>query len=307
MLADRRGRMWLLGILIVFAVVAGGWWVYQRARERGGPTASSFPGATAAATHPQGRVRIATWNLRKFSDRVDHPPDLVTIARIIQENSFDLLAIQEVQQQGQIVQKLRRQLNEPWRVEITAQTGNHERYAFLYRSDRVELIEGPRLAEGPDAAVFDRRPANATFKSGNFDFMLLTAHLWYGEKANNAKRRAEAEALVRIAAGIAQRGAEKDLIVLGDFNEMHNGAGNLHLFEEQGWIRLNREATNLGSSEAFDNMLIDPRFTREFAGSVGVVRFDELLYGNDDKRAMEDVSDHRPLWADFSTAGPDDD
>jgi len=139
-----------------------------------------------------------------------------------------------------------------------------------------------------------------------FDFVLVTAHLWYGEKANNPRRRNEAAALARIASGIAASGAEKDVIVLGDFNEMRAG-GNLQIFETMGWERLNREPSNLGSSEVFDNLLIDPKYTREYAGTAGVVRFDEQIFGNDDKRALLSVSDHRPAYADFNTTGPDDD
>lgn len=316
MLADRTGRIALLVIVLVVAVAAGGYYLYERWQQEHRtppvvvqPPPGTTPPSTTTEPTPAGqpgRVRIATWNLRKFSDRVDNPPDLVTIARIIRENDFDLLAIQEVQQQGQIVQKLRRQLNEPWRVAITEQTGNHERYAFLYREDRVELTQAPRLANGPDADFFDRRPAIAGFKSGQFDFILVTAHLWYGDKANNPRRRNEAAALARLASGVAAAGAEKDVVVLGDFNEMRAG-GNLQIFESMGWTRLNREPTNLGSSEVFDNVLIDPRPTREYAGTSGVVRFDETLFANDDKRALTTVSDHRPVYADFDTTGPDDD
>jgi endonuclease/exonuclease/phosphatase family metal-dependent hydrolase len=309
MLADRTGRIALLVIVLVAALAAGGYYLYERYQRQheNPPVVVQPPGSTEPGpSSPAGRVRIATWNLRKFSDRVENPPDLVTIARIIRENDFDLLAIQEVQQQGQVVQKLRRQLNEPWRVAITEQTGNHERYAFLYREDRVELTQTPKLAEGPDAEFFDRRPASASFKSGQFDFVLVTVHLWYGDKANNPRRRNEAAALARIASGIAASGAEKDVIVLGDFNEMRTG-GNLPIFETMGWQRLNREPTNLGSSEVFDNLVIDPKYTREYAGASGVVRFDETIFANDDKRALSAVSDHRPVYADFNTTGPDDD
>jgi hypothetical protein len=128
MLADRTGRIALLVIVLAAALVAGGVWLHDRWERQHAqtqpPVATAPPNAPpgTSATAAPGRVRIATWNLRKFSDRVDNPPDLVTIARIIRDNDFDLLAIQEVQQQGQVVQKLRRQLNDPWQVAITAAT-----------------------------------------------------------------------------------------------------------------------------------------------------------------------------------------
>ena len=134
----------------------------------------------------------------------------------------------------------------------------------------------------------------------------MTVHLWYGDKANNPKRRQEAAALARAAKAMADRGPERDVIVLGDFNEMR-ASGNLHLFESNGWLRLNREATNLGSTEVYDNVLIDIKRTREYADRAGVVKFDEHLFPGDDKRAASEVSDHRPVWADFVTAMGDDD
>jgi len=304
-LRDARGRKILL-ILVILGAIALGFWFWNEHQKRSRVT----PPPEAPSTLPiKGHVRIATWNLRKFSDRDkagQHPPDLVTIAKIVKEARFDLLAIQEVQLGGaQTVQKLRMQLNEPWRHAITEPTGNHERYGFVYREDRIQLLEPPALYDGPEAAVFDRVPAIAKFRAGNFDFILLTAHLWYGDKANNPRRKAEAAALVRIAQSLAQ-GPEKDVIVLGDFNEMR-ASGNLKLFEAAGFTRLNTEPTNLGSTEVFDNILIDPRCTREYAGVSGVVKFDETILANDDKRAMEEISDHRPVWAEFDVAGADDD
>ena len=50
-------------------------------------------------------------------------------------------------------------------------------------------------------------------------------------------------------------GSEKDIIVLGDFNEQ----GSLHYFEEIGWESLNQQPTNLSSTETYDTLLIDPR------------------------------------------------
>lgn len=301
LLASPQGRIFLLVAIVVVALAWGGWVLWDRWHA---PPAPESPPANVSA----GSVRIATWNLRKFSERDragQHPPDLVAIARIVKEGGIDLLVIQEVQQKGEMVQRLRRQLNEPWRHAVTDRTGNNERYGFLWREDKVRSLDTPRLYAGPEAPTFDRVPAVASFKCAEFDFVLVTAHLWYGDKANNPRRRAEAEALARIAAGLQGAGAERDVIVLGDFNEMRAN-GNLHLFEARGFVRTNTEPTNLGSSEVFDNILVHPAYTRELVRA-GVVRFDETLFGNDDKRAAEDVSDHRPVWADFNTVGPDDD
>ena len=51
----------------------------------------------------------------------------------------------------------------------------------------------------------------ATFRSGDFDFILVTAHLWYGTKANNARRRNEAAALARFARDLAANAEDEQM------------------------------------------------------------------------------------------------
>jgi endonuclease/exonuclease/phosphatase family metal-dependent hydrolase len=292
----RAARIRLAVALIVFCMWVVWAWRQKQAEQAARPT------TTTSST-----IRIATWNLRKFSERDgagQYPPDLVEIAGIIKAAQFDLIAIQEVQREGQIVEKLRRQLNEPWRHVVSERTGNNERYAFLYRGDRVDIVDGSaKLIVGPETVVFDRVPFAASFRAGNFDFMLVTVHLSF---ADHARRAAEATALAGLARRMVESGSEKDLIVLGDFNEQRQRP-NLGLFERDGWMKLNRDATNLGSSEVYDNLLIDRRFTGEWTGVAGTWRFDEMDYANDDKAASELVSDHRPAWGEFGVVGPDDD
>src|SRR5215212_7819555 len=247
-MARRRqtAGFWAAVALIALCMFVAWAWRVRQARQE----------VRLAASGPSN-IRIATWNLRKFSERQgagQYPPDLVEIAKIIKAAQFDLIAIQEVQREGQIVEKLRRQLNEPWRHVVSDRTGNNERYAFLYRGDRVEMVDGSaRLILEPQTAVFDRAPFTASFRAGQFDFVLLTVHLSY---TDHARRASEASALAALARQIVDGGTEKDLIVLGDFNEQHQ-RGNLHIFEEHGWTKLNRDGTNLSSSEVYDNLLID--------------------------------------------------
>lgn len=302
MLRTPGGTRSLLVLVILGLLVIAGVWLWEhRPWER--PRPARVP--PAATTRELARpIRIATWNLKKFSDRAR--PDLATIAALIKSSGFDLLAIQEVQQQGQTVQRLRMALGEPWRHIISAQTGNHERFAFLYRSDIVETITDPAFITTPESMNFNRVPFTATFRAGQFDFILLTVHSWYGDANFNARRAQETQALARICESLLASSQEKDLILLGDFNEFRTG-GNFHYLAAINFLPLNSTPTNLSSTEIYDNILINPTHTREFANTTGVLIFDETHFANDDKRATDDISDHRPVFADFHTTLPDDD
>jgi endonuclease/exonuclease/phosphatase family metal-dependent hydrolase len=268
--------------LLVLALVVGVLWCGKRAW-------NSF----LRPRHPVGpTVRLATWNLRQFSDRPNI--DLRGIASTINQSHFDLVAIQEVKQDGEEVDRLLNVLGAPWRAaSMSPMTGNHERFAFIYNGDHVQEVGRPHFIEDSDARVFDRVPYQETFRAGNFDFTLITVHLSYGD---TQRRRREAEELASYAQRLAHTSSDKDVIVLGDFNEQ--GSGNLHFFEQAGWESLNHEPTNLSSSETYDTLLIDPRNTREWSGVSGAM----IFIGN-----SETVSDHRPAYADFVTNLPDDD
>ncbi|HEX2971326.1 MAG TPA: endonuclease/exonuclease/phosphatase family protein [Tepidisphaeraceae bacterium] len=286
----------VLVVLFIGLLATGLWWINQQRQHPLTPTAH---------LQSDGQpIRIATWNLRKFSERAR--PDLLAIAELIKANQFDLIAIQEVQQQGQAVQNLRQQLGDPWCATISDPAGNGERFAFLYRGDRIEPTAEPRLLPSDTGPTLARTPYLGGFRAGQFGFLLLTVHLWYGDAGLNERRRQEVLSLAQTARTLLASSAEKDLIVLGDFNEFRRG-GNLHYWQDLGWKQLILEPTNLSSTEIYDNLLIDPRPTREFAGTTGVIRFDEIRYQNNDKTASDDVSDHRPAYADFATDLPDDD
>ena len=253
--------------------------------------------------HPVGpAVPVATWNLHQFSER--RSVDLGAIAEVIRASNFDVLAIQEVKRQGEQVDALLNELGVPWRAtSISDTTGNHERFVFLYNGDHVQEIGGAHFVASPQAAAFARRPYQATFRAGQFDFTLVTIHLSFDD---HEKRRGETAGLALLAGDVAASSSEKDVIVLGDFNAENPQA--LRPFTDSGWESLNHDPTNLGSSEVYDTLVIDPGATREWNGAAGAVSFDDILpQYHDDHTARERVSDHRPAYADFVTNLPDDD
>jgi hypothetical protein len=292
MMRTPQGRRTLLVVALLALVIWAGWWLWQnhlRPRHPVGPT-----------------VRLATWNLRQFSPERRNV-DLRTIAGVITSNHFDLVAIEEVKREGEEVDRLLNVLGTPWRsTHFSDITGNHERFTFLYNGDDVHEIGSPRFIPQPEASVFDRAPYQQTFRAGQFDFTLIVVHLNYSDPRARSR---EAETLARYAQHLAEFSTEKDVIVLGDFNEEHTPAGsNLHYFTELGWESLNHDATNLKGSEVYDTLLIDPKCTREWNGTAASVHFDQQPpFNGEDKRAVDEVSDHRPAYADFVTNLPDDD
>ena len=291
----REGRRVLI-VLFALAVLAfAGYWAWQRYQEHVRPR------------HPVGpTVRVATWNLRKFSDRPG--TDLRAIADVIRSSNFDLVAVQEVMKEGEMVDALLNELGTPWRAaRISDRTGNFERFAFVYNGDHVQEVGGGAYFITPlprvNVAEFQRKPYQCGFRAGQFDFTVVSVHLSYED---TARRKREARELAEYAEGLARTSAEKDVIVLGDFNA--ESANDLLPFDAAGWRSLNHEPTNLGSTEVYDTLLIDPGPTREWDGTGGAVRFDEIMpqYA-DDRIARQKISDHRPAYADFVTNLPDDD
>ena len=295
----RKSSLWA-GVLLLLcpAFITLGFWASR-------PPASLLPSTPAtdiATSGGQTSIRIASWNLRQLGARAS--TDLRMVARIITDNNFDIVAIQEVQHDGAGVDRLLNTLGPPWRgTSVSPESRSGERLTFIYRGDRASEIATPMNLIGATPQVFERVPYCATFRAGNFDFELITAHLSWGDIR---QRQGEMKALAGLIFSKAMGQAEKDLIVLGDLNEQ-KARPNLGYMAAVDWRSVVTEGTNLSSREIYDHIVFSPKYTTEYLNRTGVVRFDESLFGNRDKEAAEAVSDHRPIWADFATNLPDDD
>ncbi|MCU0523048.1 MAG: hypothetical protein MUF84_20470, partial [Anaerolineae bacterium] len=113
--------------------------------------------------------------------------------------------------------------------------GNSERLAFVYDRRRVapsglagEIVLPP-TPEGIPTEQFDRTPYIVGFRAGSasdgtgeaISFALLTAHIRYGDIPEDRLpelRRLAAFIAEEIRDRVAEKGEERNLIVLGDFN-----------------------------------------------------------------------------------------
>ncbi len=202
-----------------------------------------------------GRLLLASWNIANLGAQNRTDEALKVIAHILKR--FDLVSIQEVNDQFRTFVKVADIMGKSFDFVMTDTAGNAERLSFVYRKSRVapshlfgELSLRPR--EYPKRTVkvrwkdksgksridvfknhrfvpFDRNPFIGSFVSGSIDFTLANVHLYFGEFQNSktrelrqkyARRVLEIYALSRWAGGRIKKHTtyDRDIILLGDMN-----------------------------------------------------------------------------------------
>ena len=196
-----------------------------------------------------------------------------------------------------------------YNYEVSPKVGKaiKEIYAFFYRQDKVTVTQRGKLYTDV-IDKFIREPYYASFRSGNFDFTLVTIHALFGNNEN--ERRPEIQELATVYKHIQDENPrEQDIIILGDFNfpPTDYGFNELKTYPTMGPLILPSAKTTITDTSLYDNFWFQRQFVREYTGMVGIDKFDETIFHNDDNRAKIAVSDHRPIWASFNVEQADDD
>ena len=258
-------------------------------------------------------LRLAAWNIRIMSHKSRTDAELTQIARTLAD--YDFIAIVELRDEIvlQRTQRILSQMGKTYDYQLSPAVGrgSKERYAFLYREDRVSVVRRGELY--PDAADgidnFARDPYWATFRAGTFDFSVIAVHVIWGDRVG--PRKAEVRALADVYRYVQEaNGAEDDVLLLGDFNRNSTDTESYRpIMRIPSMIRLFDfpQKSHIRDSSLYDNIFFQKNHVTEYLGRSGIDRFDETDFGNDDKAANLAVSDHRPVWAVFSITQDDDD
>jgi endonuclease/exonuclease/phosphatase family metal-dependent hydrolase len=199
--------------------------------------------------------------------------------------------------------------------------GNNERIGYVFDTRNVQFtgLGGNttplrKKADGEYVPLLSwwRQPYLASFRSGNFDFVMLSAHVRWGE--SELARRGELEGL---ADWVERRVGEKvvddlDILVAGDFNIPDTKGALFKAITKHG-LQLPRalagldHGSNLEKNKRYDQILHLPE-TKGFTGRGGVLDF----YCGDHKplfpgvnltkeKFTYELSDHLPLWLEVDT------
>lgn len=272
-------------------------------------------------------LNIATWNIREFGKKPRLAASIHYIAEIISQ--FDLVAITELRSNLRDLRRVLDILGPYWNVVYSDYTqdsgGNWERFAYVY-DKRAAVFTGLAAEADPfrkkkggewlPSETWWRSPYMASFRAGNFDFVLLSAHVRWG------KKEADREGPLRqLAKWVDKRrrhkdAADKDIIVMGDFNipklsgPLYDAITSEGLRVPEALLDLpNQDATtNLARKKRYDQILHYPQLTKSFTNHAGVLDF----YGGNWSKLYPGIlagkgnytyqlSDHLPLWVQIDT------
>lgn len=267
-------------------------------------------------------LNIATWNIRDFGKKRRSEAAIHYIAEIL--GQFDLIGVVELRDDLTDLGRVLPILGPYWRAVysdiIRDAGGNRERIAYIY-DKRAVVFAGlaaeanpPRIKKGNEylsEISWWRSPYMASFRSGNFDFVVLTAHIRWGER--KAARKGELQLLADWveAKRLEKHHEDKDMIVMGDFNISSRDDDLFKAITSRGLVipkslRKLSFGTNLAKGKRYDQILLYPIYAENFTDNGGVLDFyddniEPLFSGISKEDFTYQMSDHLPLWMQIST------
>ena len=249
-------------------------------------------------------IHIASFNIEVFGDKkASKPYVMATLAAIIQ--NFHVVAIQEIRTQDDyfIDNFLRTYVNRDGRRydrvvgPRLGRSRSTEQYAFIYDTAVIELSRNSVYTLNDPDDLMHREPLVAMFRTRAppeqaFTFTLVNIHTDPDETDTELDALAQVYQVVRRSGG-----GEDDVIILGDLNvdDQHLGAlGRIQSIKPV----VRGVPTNSLKNAQYDNIVLHQPSTAEFTGRWGVYDIGRMHNLTPDQ--VQQVSDHLPVWAEFS-------
>jgi hypothetical protein len=177
-------------------------------------------------------------------------------------------------------------------------TSSKEQYAFIFDMASIEVDRTMLYTVADPDGLLHRPPLVAWFRVRGppegqaFTFKLINIH------TDPDETEQELNALDNVFRAVRDDGLEEDdVILLGDLNVDSDHLGELGRLPDVTWV-LTGTPTNTRGTKQYDNVLFSRRTTIEYMGRFGVLDL-EKEFNLKMEQALE-VSDHLPIWAEFS-------
>jgi endonuclease/exonuclease/phosphatase family metal-dependent hydrolase len=248
-------------------------------------------------------VRVASFNIQVFGEsKMAKPRVRALLVEIVRQ--FDIVAIQEVRSKADVLPQFVDGLNAGGRHydyvigPRLGRTSSKEQYAFVFDTASIEIDRSALYTVSDPDDLLHREPLVGWFRvrgpppAEAFTFSLVNIHTDPDETAR------ELDALADVFRVVRDDGrGEDDVIVLGDLNVDEAHLGRLGQISNIHWA-ISRVATNTRGTKQYDNIVFSSLATSEYTGRWGV--FDMIRQFNLTVDEALEISDHQPVWAEFS-------
>lgn len=263
---------------------------------------------------------IASFNIQVFGESKAKEQDVMqAIAAVIR--CFDLVAIQEVRSlDPRVLPTLIDYVNElgaNYQFLIgprLGRTNSQEQYAYVFDANRMlvtseayTIDDGrPNSKTTQDVGVsgqpdlLHREPFVAHFQTrapNPFSFTILNVH------TDPDVADQEVDVLHDVYLSVRNfefaRSREDDVLMTGDFNAPPDRMSRIRTIRNI-FFAIQNQSSMVQGSKLNDNLIFDRQATAEFTGRSGVLSLTNFL--NVDQKWALRVSDHNPIWAEFSAS-----
>ncbi|MCA9174260.1 MAG: endonuclease/exonuclease/phosphatase family protein [Planctomycetales bacterium] len=254
---------------------------------------------------PGETIRIATFNVQVLGTaKIQKPIVMERLANICRR--FDVVAIQEIASADQdILPLLIEKINNSFGVAFdyivgprVGRNGQLEQYGFVFNTATIEANRGWIYSMNDPDDLLAREPLVASFRAraakpeNAFTFSLVTI------RTDSESLERELSVLDDALQVVRNDGfGEDDIILLGDFGVNDRQLGDLARTPGMSWAIAGVPTDTRGTMQ-LDNILFSQQSTKEFAGRSGV--FDFMREFNMTQMEALEISDHLPVWAEFS-------
>lgn len=264
-------------------------------------------------------VTIGTFNLEWFGDGInDRNPrsenDYKNIADIIKQMGVDVLGVEEVEN-GAALDRLIKYL--PEYSYYVGKEGRIQNVGVLFKkSVNVEY-----LGEYMPLAIErgrNRPGLLLSVKKGNFDWLMMVVHFKSTSRYDDTPEKKEESVQVRtLQADILKNWAdsvltyskEKDLILVGDFNDAplrkkYQSLNHLYADPNLKFLTDKMSSCKFKNSYTIDQIIVSKSALKRFVpNSQSMFDFNSSLKPEDAKK----ISDHCPVFSVFDITAPDND
>jgi endonuclease/exonuclease/phosphatase family metal-dependent hydrolase len=306
-----------LAVVVLAALVGLGSWLFTTKykiegldklrvarRSPDGEVSTNVSSSNPPVRRTGDTIRIASFNIQVFGRRKLQKRVVADmLAGIVRR--FDIVAIQEIRSRDQdvlpefvnLVNAAGREYDYVIGPRI-GRTSSKEQYAFVFDRSSVEVDRAQLYTVSDPDDLLHREPFVGWFRvrgppeSEAFTFTLVNIHTDPDEVQD------ELNSLDNVYRVVRDDGRkEDDVIILGDLNANDSQLGQLGEVSGITWV-ISGVPTNTRGTKQYDNLLFHEQATAEFVGRSGT--FDFMREFNLTVEQALEVSDHLPVWAEFT-------